>query len=64
VSSENRMTKTTKPRLTETANGGYVELDGVRIRWSCCDGRWRVSVESDSGLDVLDVRQERAAVVH
>ena len=58
------MPKIAKPCLTETADGGCVELDGVRIRWRSDGSKWQVSVESDSGLDVLDVRQEKASVVH
>ena len=48
------------PRLTETDDGGCVEVaDGVFIKWRCSDGgKWQVSVESDRGLDVLDVRKE------
>jgi len=59
------MAKSNKlPRLTETADGGCVDLsDEVRIRWRSDGSKWQVSVESDSGLDVLDVRQEKAAVV-
>jgi hypothetical protein len=57
------MTKTDKPRLTETADGGCVELnDGVRICWSCVGGKWSVKIESDSGIDVLGVTRERKTV--
>jgi hypothetical protein len=61
------MTKTTtnSPRLTETADGGCVELaDGVRIRWRCGGdgGKWQVWIESDTGLDVLGVHHEKATV--
>jgi hypothetical protein len=58
------MTKTNKPRMVTTKNGGYVELndDGVRIAWSCEGGKWQVSISSSSGIDVTGVRHEKATI--
>jgi hypothetical protein len=56
------MTKIAKPHLTETPDGGSVEIaDGVFVRWWQNDGVWSVQIRAE-GLEVHDVRHEKATV--
>jgi hypothetical protein len=60
VSSENRMAKTTKlPRLTETSDGGCVEIaDGISLAWSRKGDLWSIAIKSPGGLDIRDTRRD------
>jgi hypothetical protein len=59
-------TKSTKPRLTETADGGCVEIaEGLFIHWRRDGGgKWSVRIVGDDGVNLVGIHQETAAVVH
>jgi hypothetical protein len=59
-------TKWTKPRLTETADGGCVEINpGLFIHWRRDgDGKWSVRIAGDEGVSLVGIHQDTTAVVH